>query len=187
MPGLRRPDEEAARRIEEFWETRRRERSRFAEGFPDTYEAYLFLYCNYMDEEIFAAVAQAAATIGEQAILLIMKEFPAGEDGLHDAIIPLEEALQQWEEIPGGLEFYLASPTFEWLVWAYHEPCLHLGGSRRFIDAFKGAYPAWEEMYSPWYEETGIPVCPGCGVWWRPGWGDWQAHPWHCPACRRAP
>jgi hypothetical protein len=34
MPGLRRPDEEEARRIEEFWRTALRENSRFAQGFP---------------------------------------------------------------------------------------------------------------------------------------------------------
>lgn len=168
--------------IQPTLEQMRREVSRFEEGFPDHFEDYLFLYENYLvDRAILEAIAHANATTGRASFLFLPKEVIAG--AAHpDLSVPNELWHEFYERIVGGLEFYLAAGDGAWLVWAYHEPCLHVASSAAFINAVKAGIPDWEERQSPWYEPGGIPVCT-CGVWWHPGWGDWRAPEWRCPEC----
>ena len=174
---------EVSRRFQSYLTQLRRSPSRFEESYPDSLEAYVFLYHSYLqDEAIWQALVRANEAIGNSDFLYAPKEYLEGEPH-PDLLVSNSSWPELRERIIVGLEFYLASPDLRWPVWAYHEPCLHIGGPTRFVDAFRSEYGAWRDNESPWYEYPGIPTCDVCGTWWHPGWGDWRTRPWMCPPC----
>ncbi len=158
-------------------------------GFPSSYAEHLFLYCNYMSDEVLYALLQTAADLKESKLLFIAKEAIGPEFGpIEDShrVVSVDGANELLAYLDFGSQFYLAGMEFQWLAWAYFEPCLHIGGNSRFVDRFKTNYPTWEKEFSPWYEPGGIPECK-CGVWWYPGCGDWRQSDWRCPQCSGDP
>jgi hypothetical protein len=154
--------------------------SRFDDGFPENFDSYLFFYHSFLqDPLLMEAVAQANAAVGYREFIYIPKQFIEGDP--HPDLVVANDA---WPDltarIPWGLNFYLAAPDFQWLVWAYHEPCLHIGGPVPFIEAFKKGFPQWNAMESHWYDN----VCWYCRAPWQPNWGHGDERPRWCPACR---
>jgi hypothetical protein len=131
------------------------------------------------DERIWQAIAEANGAVGNDTFVFSAKEYTGTEPPV-DLLVPNVEWRLMYEQVDGALEFYLVGPGQTWLVWAYHEPCLHIGGTREFMGAFKAAFPQWRSIVSPWYE-GGVPVCNRCGRWWSPGQGDHRLSPWYCP------
>jgi hypothetical protein len=179
--GLLRVGPELAARIRGFLARCEATPSPYEENFPAHFAQYVLIYDNYMSGEIVGAICRAAKSVGQSELIFIAKEWPAKKNGNRIAPVDSVEDLQR--HIFSGCEFYLAALDFTWLAWAFHEPCLHIGGDAKFIKAFKVEYPKWEEESSPYYEPNGIPECTTCGRWWRPGWGDWRAQNWRCPHC----
>lgn len=150
---IEQPKGSLAAGIGELWE-RLKLPSRFEQGFPDDYEETLFIEsCCIERTGILEAIALANREIGSDKFLFVRKEHVDGGPNL-DLVVDNESWRELWDLI-GPLEYYLVGIDLQWLVWAFHEPCLHIAGSAEFVSAFKAAYPSWRDERSAYYESGG--------------------------------
>ena len=164
-----------------------------AEEFPNTFEEKLEIYYqSYFDDKIAQAVLNSAKIYGDKETLFIQKE-------TFDILMPEEETQvlspDEFTEMKAfyaqncfGLEWYLASPTFQWLAFFCHEPCFYIGGTTAFIDIFKKQFPEWNNpiRQSLWSQEEGKMLCVECGnnrFYFSKADGSIDESGWHCPNC----
>ena len=138
--------------LNKFWGTPKWNKYSKPEGF----EEYLYIKGD-VDAEIMKLILETAHSIGDKSLYYFPSEYKEGEDlSQIEKRISVNECDQLIEQIrqrnAWGLEFYLVGENFDWMVWAYHESCIHIAGTSKFITALKKAYPTCKpcQEYIEW-------------------------------------
>lgn len=127
------------------------------------------VYQLYEDE--FEAIAYTARRLGEtECAISEVEGKQVGEmERAEHWILDLNE-FEAYKHIPLLMEYALYSLKGEWGLIVSHELHAVLGGSTRFMNGFKSAYPEWkkerEEFLELWAENR---VKYGSDISWLPG------------------
>lgn len=116
---------------------------------PKGYEEYAYIKTNiaYVQPDGIRAICKAAEMIGNNKVYYIARERVANQipDQLDKSfsVDEYEELIKHRQKV-GGLEAFIFGENGEWIVWIFHEPCLHIAGTKAFVDALKQVYPNCE-------------------------------------------
>lgn len=95
----------------------------------------------YVDSELIDRIFSAAETSGNTVIYFVALEVVSGEDAknLHKIINVAEkdEFKNHFSPRFPSLEAVLIGDKEDWIVWQFHEPCVHIAGSSEFVSAVR--------------------------------------------------